>query len=97
MEYPKEKFLKLARELKNMALSPEIELVVCFPGIEDEDCEEEEYPYVIVKYMGEGEEGPEKKLVFSENYWSSDVKTLKGAVLFQIKALMEELQSFEGE
>ncbi|ADC89192.1 hypothetical protein Thal_0558 [Thermocrinis albus DSM 14484] len=94
MEYPVEKFKKLAEELRSMALSPEIDLVVCFPGVEDEECEEDEgKPYVIIRHV----EGPEKKLVFSENYWKADVETLKGAVLFQIKALMEELQSFEGE
>jgi len=97
MEYPREKFLELAKELKAMAVSPEIELLICFPGAAEEECEEEDYPYVIVRYVGDSDEGPEKKIIFSENYWSADINTLKGAVLFQIKSLMEELQSFEGE
>jgi hypothetical protein len=67
VEYPKETFKKLAQELKRMAIPPEIELIICFPQIEQQDCEGEiSYPTV-------------------------------GAVLHQIKSLMEELQSFEGE
>jgi hypothetical protein len=99
MKYPKEVFKRLAEELKGMAVPPEIELLICFPGIEEEDCEEETlYPTVIVRYLGGfDEEGPEKKLVFNEAYWNSSVEQLKGAVMHQIKSLMEELQSFEGE
>ena len=41
MEYPKELFEKLSKELRSMAISPEIDLVICFPGIDEEDCEEE--------------------------------------------------------
>lgn len=99
MEYPKETFKKLAQELKRMAIPPEIELIICFPQIEQQDCEGEiSYPTVVVRYVGGFEdEGPEKKLIFSEAYWKSSVEQLKGAVLHQIKSLMEELQSFEGE
>jgi len=99
MEYPIETFKKLAKELKSIAIPPEIELIICFPKVEEEDCEEaEEYPTVIVRYIGGlDEEGPEKKIVFNEAYWNSSVAQLKGAVMHQIKSLMEELQSFEGE
>lgn len=99
MEYPREIFINLAKELKSMAIPPEIELLICFPGIEEDDCEENiVYPTVIVRYMGSfDEEGPEKKIVFNEAYWGSSVEQLKGAVMHQIKSLMEELQSFEGE
>ncbi len=98
MEYPRETFKKLAQELRNMAVSPEVDLVICFPGVDEADCEEPlDFPYVIIRYIGGDEEGPEKKLIFGPAYWNSSLEALKGAVLHQIKSLMEELQSFEGE
>ncbi len=99
MEYPKDKFEKLAKKIKSMAVSPEIDIIVCFPGVEKAECEEseEEYPYVIISYLGDDEDGPSKKLVFGESYWNSSVEALMGAIMHQVKSLMEELQSFEGE
>jgi hypothetical protein len=98
MEYPKEKFKELARRIKSMAISPEIDLAICFPGVEEAECEDkEEYPYVLVSYLGDDGDGPSKKMVFNESYWNSSVESLLGAIMHQVKSLMEELQSFEGE
>ncbi|MGC8588045.1 MAG: hypothetical protein ACP5LI_03355 [Hydrogenobaculum sp.] len=44
MEYPKTKFEELARRIKSMAISPEIDLAICFPGIEEAECEERGIP-----------------------------------------------------
>ncbi|MGC8588044.1 MAG: hypothetical protein ACP5LI_03350 [Hydrogenobaculum sp.] len=57
----------------------------------------EEYPYILVSYLGDDGEGPSKKIVFNESYWNSSVESLLGAIMHQVKSLMEELQSFEGE
>ncbi len=98
MEYPKDKFEKLAKMIKSMAISPEIDVALCFPGIEEAECEEkEDYPYVVISYLGDDGDGPSKKIVFNESYWGSSVDALLGAIMHQIKSLMEELQSFEGE
>ncbi|GAB6078689.1 hypothetical protein [Hydrogenobaculum acidophilum] len=98
MEYPKAKFEELAKRIKSMAISPEIDIAICFPGIDETECEEkEEYPCVVISYLGDDGEGPSKKVVFNESYWNSSIDSLLGAIMHQVKSLMEELQSFEGE
>lgn len=92
MSYPKEKFEELAKHLGSMAIPPEVDVEVLLP-----ERDQVEYPTVIITYLGGDEEGPQKELVFGEAYWSSSVEHLLGAVMHQIKSLMEELQSFEGE
>lgn len=92
MEYPKEKFQQLSEKLKGMAIPPEVDVDLLLPESDGVD-----YPTVVITYLeGEGE-GPQKEVVFNEAYWSSSVENLLGAVMHQVKSLMEELQSFEGE
>jgi len=54
-------------------------------------------PSVVITYLEGDEEGPQKEIVFNEAYWSSSMESLLGAIMHQVKSLMEELQSFEGE
>ncbi|MCX8164651.1 MAG: hypothetical protein N3D14_04580 [Aquificaceae bacterium] len=91
MEYPSEKFEELSKKLKSMAIPPEVDVELLMP-----EKDGVEYPTVIITYI-EDEEGPQKELVFNEAYWNSSVENLLGAVMHQIKSLMEELQSFDGE
>lgn len=92
MSYPKEKFEELERRLGGMAIPPDVDVEVLLP-----ERDGVEYPTVVITYIGGDEEGPQKELVFNEAYWSSSLEHLMGAVMHQIKSLMEELQSFEGE
>ncbi|MCS6958259.1 MAG: hypothetical protein RMK75_07385 [Aquificaceae bacterium] len=92
MEYPAQKFEELSRRLKSMAIPPEFDLELFLPDRDGVD-----YPKVVITYIEGDEEGPQKELVFNEAYWTSSVENLLGAVMHQLKALMEELQSFEGE
>lgn len=92
MEYPRDKFEELSKRLKSMAIPPEVDVELLMPERDDV-----EYPTVVITYLEGDEEGPQKELVFNEAYWSSSVENLLGAVMHQVKSLMEELQSFEGE
>ncbi len=92
MEYPKEKFEELSRKLKSMAIPPEVDVELLLPG-----KDQVEYPTVVITYLEGDEEGPQKEIVFNEAYWNSPVENLLGAIMHQVKSLMEELQSFEGE
>ncbi|MCS7170713.1 MAG: hypothetical protein NZ851_00185 [Aquificaceae bacterium] len=91
MEYPSEKFEELSKRLKSMVIPPEVDVELLMP-----EKDGVEYPTVIITYI-EDEEGPQKELVFNEAYWNSSLENLLGAVMHQIKSLMEELQSFDGE
>ncbi|HAV39854.1 MAG: hypothetical protein AB1353_01680 [Aquificota bacterium] len=92
MEYPREKFEELAKRLQTMAIPPEVDVELLLP-----DRDSVEYPTVVITYLEGDEEGPQKEIVFNEAYWSSSMESLLGAIMHQVKSLMEELQSFEGE
>lgn len=92
MEYPREKFEELAKRLQAMAIPPEVDVELLLP-----DRDSVEYPTVVITYLEGDEEGPQKEIVFNEAYWSSSMESLLGAIMHQVKSLMEELQSFEGE
>ncbi|MDM7267125.1 MAG: hypothetical protein P3W89_005805 [Aquificaceae bacterium] len=92
MEYPREKFEELAKRLQTMAIPPEVDVELLLP-----DRDSVEYPTVVITYLEGDEEGPQKEIVFNEVYWSSSMESLLGAIMHQVKSLMEELQSFEGE
>ena len=92
MEYPREKFEELAKRLQTMAIPPEVDVGLLLP-----DRDSVEYPTVVITYLEGDEEGPQKEIVFNEAYWSSSMESLLGAIMHQVKSLMEELQSFEGE
>jgi hypothetical protein len=92
MEYPREKFEELAKRLQTMAIPPEVDVELLLP-----DRDGVEYPTVVITYLEGDEEGPQKEIVFNEAYWSSSMESLLGAIMHQVKSLMEELQSFEGE
>ena len=92
MEYPREKFEELAKRLQTMAIPPEVDVELLLP-----DRDSVEYPTVVITYLEGDEEGPQKEIVFNEAYWSSSMESLLGAIMHQVKSLMEELQSIEGE
>ncbi|MCS6957335.1 MAG: hypothetical protein RMK75_02610 [Aquificaceae bacterium] len=92
MEYPVAKFEELAKRLKSMAIPPEVDVELLLP-----DRDNVEYPTAVITYLEGDEEGPHKEVVFNEAYWNSPVENLLGAIMHQVKSLMEELQSFEGE
>ncbi|MDW8066664.1 MAG: hypothetical protein RMI50_03195 [Aquificaceae bacterium] len=92
MEYPVAKFEELAKRLKSMAIPPEVDVELLLP-----DRDNVEYPTAVITYLEGDEEGPHKEVVFNEAYWNSTVENLLGAIMHQVKSLMEELQSFEGE
>ena len=92
MEYPREKFEELAIRLQTKDIPPEVDVELLLP-----DRDSVEYPTVVITYLEGDEEGPQKEIVFNEAYWSSSMESLLGAIMHQVKSLMEELQSFEGE
>ncbi|RMH80386.1 MAG: hypothetical protein D6674_03950 [Acidobacteria bacterium] len=92
MDYPREKFLELSKKLKSMAIPPEVDVELLLPEEHGVD-----YPTAVITYLEGDEEGPTKEIIFNEGYWNSSIENLLGAIMHQIKSLMEELQSFEGE
>ncbi len=92
MEYPKEKFEELSKRIRSMAIPPEIDVELLLP-----DKDHVEYPTAVITYIEGEEEGPQKEIMFNEAYWNSSIENLMGAIMHQVKSLMEELQSFEGE
>ncbi len=92
----RDKFQRLAGELKDMMVNPDIEIDVCFKGIEEaEGCEVREIPYVRVRYTTEEHDVHEKDIEISEDNWKKSVEELKDYVTFMIEQFMEEIDSVE--
>jgi len=92
----REKFEKLAKELKDMMVNPDIDIEVCFKDIEvGENCEVREIPYVKVKYITEEHDVHEKDIEIAEDNWNKSVEELKEYVTFMIEQFMEEIDSVE--
>ncbi len=98
-----EKFRKLAEEVKNLMVDPDIEVEVCFDEIEkDEGCEVDltpgykpKYPYVKVVYRTGDGDVYEKKIEISPDKWNKSVEELKEYITFEIEQFMEEIDSVE--
>lgn len=92
----REKFEKLAKELKDMMVNPDIDIEVCFKDIEvGENCSVREIPYVKVKYITEEHDVHEKDIEIAEDNWNKSVEELKEYVTFMIEQFMEEIDSVE--
>ena len=93
----KEKFEKLAKELNDMMVNPDIDIEVCFRGIETGDsCDTKKaLPYVRVRYTTDEHNVHEKDIEIAPDNWSKDVEELKEYVTFMIEQFMEEIDSVE--
>ncbi|RLJ71205.1 hypothetical protein BCF55_1504 [Hydrogenivirga caldilitoris] len=93
----KEKFERLAQELKDLMANPDIDIEVCFKDIEMGDsCDiDKKIPYVKVKYITEEHDVHEKDIEIAEDNWSKSVEELKEYVTFMIEQFMEEIDSVE--
>ncbi len=95
-EKVREKFVKLAEEVKKNMANPDIELEVCFEGVEEGDsCEPMKFPYIKVKYVTEEHDVHEKIIEISPDHWNKSVDELKEYVTFMIEQFMEEIDSVE--
>ncbi|HIC97113.1 MAG TPA: hypothetical protein EYP11_01775 [Aquificaceae bacterium] len=96
-EKTREKFGILAKELKSMMVSPDVDIEVCFRDIEQgEGCDpERKIPYVRVRYMTQESSVHEKDIEIAEDNWSKSVEELKDYITFMIGQFMEEIDSVE--
>jgi hypothetical protein len=91
-----EKFKKLAQELKASVTNPDLEIDICFEGVEvSEGCEPGKFPYVRVTYTTNEHNVHRKDIEISPDNWSKDVGELKDYITFQIEQFMEEIDSVE--
>ncbi len=93
----KEKFQRLAEELNDMMINPDIDIEVCFEGIEQGDsCERNKpYPYVKVRYTTDEHNVHEKDIEISPDNWGKSVEELKEYITFMVEQFMEEIDSVE--
>ncbi len=92
----REKLHGLAEEVKKNMANPDIELDVCFEGIEEaESCEPMKYPYIKVKYITSERDLHEKIIEISPDHWNKSLDELKEYVTFLIEQFMEEVDSVE--
>jgi len=93
----KDKFAKLAKELKDVMVNPDIDIEVCFKEVEEGDgCElDKPYPYIKVKYITEEHDVHEKDIEIAPDNWNKSVDELKEYVTFMIEQFMEEIDSVE--
>jgi len=92
----REKLTLLAEEVKKNMANPDIELEVCFEGVEEgESCEPMKYPYIKVKYVTEEHDVHEKIIEISSDHFNKSIEELKNYVTFLIEQFMEEIDSVE--
>ncbi len=93
----KEKFERLAKELKDVMANPDIDIEVCFKNVEEgESCKvDAPYPYIKVRYITEEHDLHEKDIEIAPDHWGKDVNELKEYVTFMIEQFMEEIDSVE--
>jgi len=92
----REKLRKLAEELKTSVTDPDIEIDICFEGIEvAEGCEPGKFPYVRVRYRTNEHNVSTKDIEISPDNWKKDVDELKEYIVFLIEQFMEEIDSVE--
>ncbi|HIP42365.1 MAG TPA: hypothetical protein EYG91_00265 [Aquifex aeolicus] len=98
-----EKLKKLAEEIEDLMVEPDIEIDVCFDDVaKDEGCEIDitpgytpKYPYVKVIYKTVDGDVFEKKIEISPEILKKDVKEIKEFLTFAIEQFMEEIESVE--
>jgi len=98
-----EKLEKLAEEIKDLMVEPDIEIDVCFDDVaKDEGCEVDitpgytpKYPYIKVAYRTGENDVFEKNIEISPEILKKDVKEIKEFLTFAIKQFMEEIDSVE--
>jgi len=92
----REKFEKLATELKDVMVNPDLDIELCFKDVEVGDgCEIRKFPYVRVRYITEDGYVHEKDIEIAEDNWEKSVDELKSYVTFMIEQFMEEIDSVE--
>ncbi len=93
----KEKLEKLAEELKDVMVNPDIDIEICFKDIEVGDsCDlNKKFPYVKVRYITEEHDVHEKDIEIAEDNWNKSVEELKEYITFMIEQFMEEIDSVE--
>lgn len=93
----REKFEKLAHELRDVMVNPDIDIEVCFKDVEvGESCDvDREVPYVRVKYITEEHDAHVKDIEIAKDNWGKSVEELKEYVTFMIEQFMEEIDSVE--
>jgi hypothetical protein len=92
----KEKLRRLAQELKASVTNPDLEIDICFEGVEmAEGCTPGKFPYVRVRYVTEDHNVHQKDIEISPDNLKKDVEELKEYVTFMIEQFMEEIDSVE--
>ncbi|NPB06630.1 MAG: hypothetical protein GXO03_03380 [Aquificae bacterium] len=99
----REKFKKVAEAVRTIMVEPDVELLVCFEGVEkDEGCDKDlvpgykpPYPYVKVVYRTGDGDVYEKKIDIGPELWDKSVEDIKKFVEFEIEQFMEEIDSVE--
>ncbi len=92
----KEKLTRLAEELKNQITDPDLDIDLCFEGIEvSEGCEPGKFPYVRVRYRTNEHNVNTKDIEISADSLKKSVDELKEYIVFQIEQFMEEIDSVE--
>ncbi len=95
-EAVKEKFRKLAQELKSSITNPDLDIDICFDGVEvSPGCEPGKFPYVRVRYTTNEHDVHTKDIEISPDNWRKDVSELKEYIVFMIEQFMEEIDSVE--
>lgn len=98
-----EKLKKLAQEIDDLMVDPDIELEVCFDDVmKEEGCEVDQtpgyqpkYPYVKVIYKVGENDKHEKKIEISPEILKKDIKEIKEFITFAVEQFMEEIDSVE--
>ncbi len=98
-----EKLKRLAQEIDDLMVDPDIEIEVCFDDvIKDEGCEVDltpgykpKYPYVKVIYKVSETDKHEKKIEIPPEILKKDIKEIKEFLTFAIEQFMEEIDSVE--
>ncbi|GAB6065101.1 hypothetical protein JCM9492_01930 [Aquifex pyrophilus] len=98
-----EKLKKLAKEVQDLMVDPDIDIEVCFDDVEKEEgCEvdltpgyQPKYPYIKVIYKSGDGDVFEKKIEISPDILKKDVKEIKEFLTFAVEQFMEEIDSVE--
>ncbi len=91
-----DKLRKLAEELKSSITDPDLEIDICFDGIEvSEGCEPGKFPYVRVRYTTNEHNVHSKDIEISNENLKKSVEELKDYIVFMIEQFMEEIDSVE--
>ena len=92
----KKKLTDLADQLKSAITDPDLDIDLCFEGIEvSEGCEPGKFPYIRVRYRTNEHNVSTKDIELSPDTLKKSVEEIKEYVVFMIEQFMEEIDSVE--